>query len=375
MKSHGLETPFPFNHSGYTKDAGNDDVERIVKEALGKLEKNVDSTREKIEAKQADVDAWVEKIGKSIDEQKNARVEDREEFQKSVEQVAKLEKSLDAALETLDALRTGKISTAKSFVRECAELCVEKGFNGGTLMLGTFDAVVDEAKALVTDLPVGTGQTSIAPGGSIVEPYRHPGLELEPHRTLSIRQLMPVTPISSDSYQWVQEKSRTLNPGVQQKQGDAKPESFFDFETKTGAVITIAHWMAASRQALADVRQLESLIRELLTVGLSEEEEDQLLLGTGANGTLTGLLPQAVAYDATTYAVTGDTAIDQIRRAGAQATKARFPTTAIVLNDLEWTKIELTKTSDNAYLFTNPLSGTAPRLWGKTVAISEAMPG
>ena len=48
------------------------------------------------------------------------------------------------------------------------------------------------------------------------------------------------------------------------------------------AVITIAHWIPASRQVLDDAPMLQSYINVRMTYGLKLEEEDELLNGDGS---------------------------------------------------------------------------------------------
>ena len=47
--------------------------------------------------------------------------------------------------------------------------------------------------------------------------------------------------------------------------------------------------------------------------------------------------------------------------------------TAIVLNPADWTDIDLTKTQDNGYVFSNPASASAPVLWGLPVVATNAI--
>jgi HK97 family phage major capsid protein len=56
-------------------------------------------------------------------------------------------------------------------------------------------------------------------------------------------------------------------------------------------IITIAHWIPASRQILADAKMLGSYIDQRLRYGVLLEEEDEVLNSTGTNGELDGLVP------------------------------------------------------------------------------------
>ena len=58
-----------------------------------------------------------------------------------------------------------------------------------------------------------------------------------------------------------------------------------------------------------------------------------------------------------------------------QASLALFPANGIVIHPTEWARIELTKTSDGAYLFANPQGVAGPTLWGLPVVATQAMSG
>jgi HK97 family phage major capsid protein len=102
-------------------------------------------------------------------------------------------------------------------------------------------------------------------------------------------------------------------------------------------------------------------------------EENQLLLGGGTGTDLNGIYTQATAYSASTLTISSPTAIDTLRVALLQASLAEFPATGIVLHPTDWANIELTKTTDGAYLFANPQSNASQTLWGLPVVATTAI--
>ncbi|WP_407819918.1 phage major capsid protein, partial [Staphylococcus aureus] len=70
------------------------------------------------------------------------------------------------------------------------------------------------------------------------------------------------------------------------------------YEEATAPVRTIAHWMRASVQILADAPGLRSIIDNRLRYGLSYVEEAQLLNGSGSGQNLEGLVTAATAFAA-----------------------------------------------------------------------------
>jgi HK97 family phage major capsid protein len=69
-----------------------------------------------------------------------------------------------------------------------------------------------------------------------------------------------------------------------------KPESALTFEQASAPVVTIAHWIPITRQALADMAQLQSYIEDRLLVGLERRLNSQVVTGDGTGANLTGIL-------------------------------------------------------------------------------------
>ena len=146
------------------------------------------------------------------------------------------------------------------------------------------------------------------------------------------------------------------------------------FTLASEVVRTIAHWIAASKQILMDLPQLQGLIDTELRFGLALVEENQILTGDGTQANLNGLITQAVDYD-NALNKTGDTVIDKIRRAILQARLAFYPVDGIVLNPVDWAIMETLKSvaGAGAYFIGNPQGTAQPRLWGKPVVESDAI--
>ncbi|PSJ20014.1 phage major capsid protein, partial [Halomonas sp. ND22Bw] len=83
---------------------------------------------------------------------------------------------------------------------------------------------------------------------------------------------------------------------VSENPSGGKPESDITFELDSENVATIAHWIQASRQVLADAGMLQSYIDGRLRYGLKLKEEAQLLKGSGVGLNINGLFTQASQY-------------------------------------------------------------------------------
>lgn len=333
-----------------------------IKEMLEGQHLEVKSSLKKVNKSHEELDGRIGQIQKNLDDQGSEFSETKEAFQKTVETVERIETDLDAAVEKFQNLNQLGTAVKKSVGQAAADnIKLLKGYDGGKITLLEHDYL--EAKAI-------TGAADSA--GVLIEPYLAPGV-MNPDQPLTIRDLLSAVSISSDSIKWWQEDTFTNNAAPQTAQLAEKAQSDLTFTEKNSSVQTIAHWIKASNQVLSDAPMLQSKIDGKLRTGLKLKEEGQLLFGDGTGANLDGLIPNSTSYDAATYGKTGDTAIDQLRRSILQTMMAQYITTAMVLSPVDWCDIELQKTDDNAYLFTNPVEGSTPRLWGKRIVESMSM--
>lgn len=225
---------------------------------------------------------------------------------------------------------------------------------------------VKMAVKAITSITTGAGSA-----GDLIVPQRLPGIISDPNRPMTLRALLSVGRTTSSSIEYVRETGFT-NAAAMVAEGTTKPESSIEFNLATAPIRTMAHWVQASKQILDDVPQLESYINTRLRYGLELVEEDQLLSGDGAGQNLLGLVPQSTDYDAS-FSQPGDTRIDTVRRAINQVRKSEYRADAIVLHPDDWTEIELTKTTEGAYVWANPRGLLGPTLWGLPVVDTTAV--
>lgn len=207
--------------------------------------------------------------------------------------------------------------------------------------------------------------------GSLIQPDRV-GMILPMDQRLFLRDLLNWGRTTSNAIEYVQELLYTNNAAPVAELA-TKPESDITFEMKSAPVATIAHWIKASKQVLADAPMLQAYINGRLMYGLKLKEEQQLLKGSGVGLNLNGIYTQATAYANPGVTVQAETPIDRLRLAMLQVALSEFDTDGIVLNPIDWAGIELTKTTDNAYLFASPTGQVAPTLWGRPVVATQAM--
>lgn len=287
----------------------------------------------------------------------------------------------------------------------------EKNRPGGQ-SVGDLFAQSKEYKALVDSVPSGafsekirvqssplhvgsmkslfyTGDHNVSGGPSIETDHR--GL-LDPYyqRPLSVRGLFSQGSTETDTIDYVRMINVVNNaapvaeatssgkidpvgpPIVTPVQGGLKPESGFEMDRDQTTVKTIAHWMPITKRALADAKQIRTMIDQFLRYGLEEEFEDQLLTGTGVGENFLGLNNTPGIQTQTGGA--GQDALDVTRLARTKVQiGGRAAPTAYVMNPLDWQDVELLRNVNGDFVGAGPFALTAPRLWGLPVIMSEAV--
>jgi HK97 family phage major capsid protein len=211
----------------------------------------------------------------------------------------------------------------------------------------------------------------------LVLPQRVPGLIGPALRRLTVRDLLSWGRTTSNAVEFVKENVFTNSADVvSENPVNGKPESNITFTLDSAPVATIAHWIHASKQVLADVPMLQSYIDGRLRHGLKLKEEAQLLLGSGTGLNISGLYTEATAYSqpAGVGVIADEQRLDRLRLAILQAELAEYDVNGIVLHPVDWAAIELLKSdTEHQYLFANPHSITTPMVWGRSVVSTQAM--
>lgn len=228
-----------------------------------------------------------------------------------------------------------------------------------------------------------------ASAGALIRPDRDPEVYRNPNRPLRIRDLIPSIPTTSNSVEVMRQNVFTNNAGPQGTVAGpgggefvAKNKSEITWSLESYNLPTIAHWVAASRQALSDAPQLQALIDLDLTYGLDLEGDEQLLLGSGTGQDMEGLLVDAEVPDLGEFPFGTPTAdlpalmIDKIRTAITTCqTNEYYNMTGLILNPQDWETLETAKATDGHYLMIQfPADGAQERMWRVPVVVTNAMP-
>lgn len=240
-----------------------------------------------------------------------------------------------------------------------------KAFLGKTTPRGRVDMTVNAAITSLTTDADGSA-------GDLVQTTRVPGILTLPQRRMTVRDLLTPGNMDGNALEYVKETGFTNNAGMV-AEGAKKPESSIKFDLVATTAKVIAHYMKASRQILSDASQLASFIDGRLRYGLAFKEEQQLLNGDGTGQNLLGIIPQATAFTAPFDPAGTETNIDNIRLAFLQSELAEYPATGVVMNPIDWARIELTKDTTGRYIIGNPQGVLGATLWNRPVVTTQAI--
>ena len=288
------------------------------------------------------------------------------EFKEQVDKQITLTNELKAQLQDIEQKMASKVKEqaekGKSYGEELVASDSFKEFKQRGNPRGKINV---ECKALTTTTAAGL----------LRRPYRDEMVSM-PRERFVVEDLIPIIPVQDGSVDYPVQNVRTNNAAVV-GEGQLKPTSDYGWTTQNEAIRTIAHVTKLSRQAMDDAPRLVAEVDAEMRYGLGLAKERQYLFGNGTGINMHGIVPQATAFAVPASVVAGDiilpSRVDVLRLAMLQLATALYPADGIVLNDLDWGLIELTKTRDGAYLFAQPQGSVGARMWGLPVVTTPAM--
>lgn len=286
-------------------------------------------------------------------------------------QVRELAQKLDDAIKVMKEGPTTKSTSLRSRLQKAVDEIV-----GGKEALERMSKGSGSARLKVASID------RVATAGLTLVPYIDDLVSLT-RMPLTIRQLLNVVPVNTDSIKYGVQSTRTNNAKTV-LEGTAKPYSTYAWTSATATVEVIAHLAKLTLQAIADAPRLVAEVESEMRFGLALEEERQLLKGGGASvNELDGLWRNATEY-ATPAGV--DTSlllneVDRLRMVLLQLQLVYASPNGLVLNPVDIANIELirrdtgtTNGSTGGYIFGNPDQPRQfPTLWGVPLVSSPAM--
>jgi HK97 family phage major capsid protein len=234
------------------------------------------------------------------------------------------------------------------------------------------EMTTQEVKALIT----GASDTS---AGAFITNDRQ-GYVAQPRRTSRIVDLITMGETSADAIEYARQTTFT-NVAVETAEATStahgtKPEATIAFEKVTETVKTIAHWIPATRRAIADESQLRTLIESQLRYGLEFRLENQIIAGGGTGEDLTGILNTT---NILTQAKGSDSVSDALHKGITQIRLAYLEPNGIAMHPNDWELVRLSRdgggsvVGSGAYLYGPPSQAVEPTIWGLPVAVTPAV--
>lgn len=236
--------------------------------------------------------------------------------------------------------------------------------------VGTLDGVKVADRRQVKTLLTGASDTS---GGAFVFPDIQSEWVGLPRRPLTLAGLVTVGNTGSDTVEWVEQDSRTNNAAETAEAtatGDgsgAAPESATTFVVRTTSVQDITHFIPATRRAIADADQLQTIIDTEIGDGVRERLDGQMASGDGSAPNLRGIYNTSGIL---TRALGADSRSDAVHKSLTQIRLAFFEPTAVGIHPTDYQSIRLEKDANGNYIYGPPSQAGPPTIWGLTPVVS-----
>jgi HK97 family phage major capsid protein len=221
-------------------------------------------------------------------------------------------------------------------------------------------------KSTIINLPEGGSPAS----GFPTQPQRAEGYVGPVQRPLSILDVLPVIPVSSNAYQYVR-VSHVNNADVQNGEGSVKPSGTIETELVTVNIATLAESFTASNQCLSDNPQLATFLNSLLAYDVRAKIEHYAINGDandpeGFDGLLTA---------APTLVTTETLAPDIISEGLTVLSTAGYQPGFVALHPLDFHRLRTLKSAGGSeeYLVGSWATPSAPNVWNTPIVVSPAL--
>ena len=221
-------------------------------------------------------------------------------------------------------------------------------------------------KSLLVGDTAGTSEE-----GYNVQPMRDPRMAGDARRPLSLLDYLPSLRVTSNSFEFNRLTGYTSNAGYQANEGAEKPEASIPTDLITANIATIANWVPASEQVLADVPALQQQVSSLLGYGVRAKLEAELIAGAGGSGQIAGFTA-AANHTAYTGASSNDTLADAVAKIEASMLAAGWRPNLVVVNPTDWRDARGERADSGAGLY---VAGSwrdpaPPSIWGIPVIVN-----
>lgn len=199
-------------------------------------------------------------------------------------------------------------------------------------------------------------------------------------RQTRVRDLFTIIPTDKGAGSYLRETGYTNAAASKAESTD--PSSAYSYAAstitntlKTWSVQSLGHYIRFPEELFEDVAMLEGYLTARMDAGLDDEEDRQILHGSGTGADFNGLFNDAdvAEWKWSVDGVSGDNRADAFLTAATAILVANYMATGIAMSFTDWARIVKLKDSTGQYLFPQAHHVEAPMgLWGLPVARSNA---
>jgi HK97 family phage major capsid protein len=273
------------------------------------------------------------------------------ELKKSVDGLVKDKEELEKTVKTMGEEMTklkevGSNTDGMSFSKQVSKILKDNAEALTAMKNGDSKNNIRMTIKTVGDMTTGTNVT-----GQIPQAERESGITRIVRRQPFILELVSTGQISSTLWEWVQQTGAEGAPAMT-AEGAAKAQIDFDLVLASAPVRKVTAYIKISKEMLDDIPLMESEVNEELTERINLEIDSQILSGDGLGQNLTGILENAVAFAAGSFALAVDEANnkDVLRIAINQIMVAQFMPNFILMHPSDVTAMDVEKASDGHYI-------------------------
>ena len=212
-------------------------------------------------------------------------------------------------------------------------------------------------------------------GDATVAPDRQAGVVQGDFHFLTLEQLFPSVPTTSNAIEYTKEATFTNN-AAEAAEGAEKGESVNTFSLVNMPVSTVAHWLRISRQLAGDNVALAAYVNSRMVYGVNRRVETQLGAGDGVAPNISGILDSGnfTAHGFADAALGTLKKVNLITKIVGSLWAAGGQPTAILLNPADWAQVQVDLTDSTGNSARVDYSdGVAPRLNGLRVVQSNGI--
>lgn len=312
----------------------------------------------------------IEKIEKAMGEKMEAKLKDAfkemnpevlktitdnsEVLQKSISNIeatnTKLQAALEAQGEELTKMKEGESSKTVSFKEEIKGALLTnieqlKALKNHTGLASNAPKVQFTTKA-VADMLISSHV-----GAGVIDGAREAGITRITRRSPFIIDLVQTGSINSNLWEWVQQATPEGDAAMT-AEGAAKAQIDFNLILASATVKKVTAYVKVSKEMLDDVALIEAEINQELREVINLKIDVQLLSGDGTGQNLVGILENATAWSAGSFAAAVDEAnnADVLRVAINQIQVGQYQPNYIVMHPSDVAGMEMEKASDGHYV-------------------------